>query len=116
MDNTAGVLAVVVALAFIVVWFLSWTVFSGSDKYGRMDIPGNAVIHLPAGETEVSFRTLLATNGGNGGLRVPPLSFAIRSAEGDLPDPTVRKDFGTTASVNGDIHVRVWRLKVESEG
>ena len=52
--NIAGVLAAgVVALAFIVVWFLSWTVFSGSDKYGRMDIPGNAVIHLPAGETEV---------------------------------------------------------------
>ena len=47
---------------------------------------------------------------------MPPLSFAIRSAEGDLPYPTVRKDFGTTASVNGDIHVRVWRLKVESEG
>lgn len=114
--NAAGVLAVLTAVAFVVVWFLSWTLLSESDKYGRVDVPGQAVVHLPAGETEVSFRTLLATNGGNGGLRIPPLSLGIRPVADGEPDPTVREDHGASSSVNGDIHARVWRVQVESEG
>lgn len=114
--NAAGILAVLAAIAFVVVWFLSWTLLSDSDKYGRVDVPGHAVIHLPAGETEVSFRTLLATNGGNGGLRIPPLSLGIQPVAGGEPDPTVRQDYGPSTSVNGDIHARVWRVQIESEG
>jgi hypothetical protein len=114
--NTAGILAALTAIAFVVVWFLSWTLLSNSDKFGRVDVPGHAVIHLPAGETEVSFRTLLATNGGNGGLRIPPLSLGIDPVDDGADDPTLREDYGPSSSVNGDIHARVWRLQVESEG
>lgn len=111
----AGSLALLAVIGLIVLWFLSWTVLSHSDKYGRVDIPGSAVLRLPEGEVQVSFRTLLATNGGNGALNVPPLSLGVHPADGVGPDPEIRKDFGTTASVNGDAHVRVWTLQVDHE-
>jgi hypothetical protein len=112
----AGSLALLAVVGLIVVWFLSWTLLSHSDKYGRVDIPGSAVLRLPEGEVQVSFRTLLATNGGNGALNVPPLSLGVHPADGVGPDPEVSKDFGTTASVNGDAHVRIWTLQVDHEG
>ena len=112
----AAVLAILfAALALVVVWFLSWTLLSHSDKYGRVSVPGEATLHLPAAELQVSFRTLLATNGGNGALNLPPLSLGIHPVGGG-EDPAVREDIGATKSVNGDAHARVWTVRIESEG
>ncbi len=74
------------------------------------------MLDLPEGELEVSFRTLLATNNGGGAINLPPLSLGIRPAEGGGPDPKVEEDVGTTTSVNGDAHIRVWTVKIEEEG
>ena len=112
----SALLAILAAIALIVVWFLSWTLLSHSDKYGRVNIPGETVLHLPAGEVQVSFRTLLATNGGNGALNLPPLSLGIHPAGGAGEDPAVKEDIGATKSVNGDAHARVWTVQVGSEG
>lgn len=112
-----ALLAIAAAVGLLVVWILSWTLLSHSDRYGRVDIPGSAVLHLPAGEIEVAFRTLTPTTNGSGGaLNVPPLSLGVHPANGKGPDPEVEEDFGTTASVNGDAHVRVWTLRIEREG
>jgi hypothetical protein len=82
-----------------------------------VNIPGSAVLHFPAGEVEVAFRTLTpTTNGGGGALNVPPLSLAVHPAGGRGADPELDEDYGTTASVNGDAHVRVWTMRVEREG
>lgn len=112
-----ALLAIAAAVGLLVVWILSWTLLSHSDRYGRVDIPGSAVLHLPQGEIEVAFRTLTpTTNGGGGALNVPPLSLGVHPANGKGPDPEVDEDFGTTASVNGDAHVRVWTVQIEREG
>jgi hypothetical protein len=112
----AGWLAVLGAIALLVTWILSLTALSNTDKYGRVDIPGQAVLSLPEGELEVSFRTLLATNNGGGAINLPPLSLGIRPAEGEGPDPEVEEDIGTTTSVNGDAHVRVWTVTIDEGG
>lgn len=112
----AGLGAVLAAVALIVVWFLSWTLLSHSDKYGRVDVPGTAVLDLPAGELQVSFRTQLATNGGQGALNIPPLSLGIHPTAAGGEEPEVREDIGATNSVNGDAHARVWTVRVPSEG
>lgn len=96
---------------------LSAFVLGHSDRYGRVDIPGQQVLHLPEGEIDVSFRTQLATSAGNGGgLTVPPLRLGVTSSDPSIPDPKVTEDHGTTVTVNGDSHVRVWRLQVASDG
>ena len=85
-----ALLAIAAAVGLLVVWILSWTLLSHSDRYGRVDIPGSAVLHLPQGEIEVAFRTLTpTTNGGGGALNVPPLSLGVHPANGKGPDPEV---------------------------
>jgi len=111
----AGWLAVLAAIALLVTWILSLTVLSHTDKYGRVDIPGQETLHFPAGELEVSFRTLLATNNGGGAINLPPLTLGIHPVGGG-PDPEVEEDIGTSASLNGDAHVRVWKVKIDEEG
>ncbi len=109
-------LAVAVVGTFVA-WIVSIFAFTGSDAYGRVNIPGQTVVHLPQGEVDVAFDTQLATSGGNsGGLTVPSLSLSVAPAAGGGPNPTLTQDFGSTTTVNADAHIRVWRMQVPHAG
>ena len=81
-------------------------------SYGEVEIPGSALIDLPAGEVIVSFR---AGEHRGRGLTVPKVNFDITPPSGS-PDPTVTEDLGSTVSVRGDAHRRVWFMRVAEPG
>jgi hypothetical protein len=84
------------------------------DAYGEIPIPGSADLHLPAGEVNVSFHTVV-TGQPVGGLPVPNLHLSIFAPAG-LPEVAVEEDWGTSTTVNNDARVRVWVLQVQEAG
>ena len=111
----AAVLTLVVAtVGFIVTVVLNAFVFDKYDAYGEVPVPGSSSLHLPAGETTVSFHTQTIGNP-SGGLPVPSLGLTIAPPEG-IPQPQVDEDWGTTTTVNNDVHIRVWTVQIPAEG
>jgi hypothetical protein len=110
----SAVLTLVVALVgFIVTVVLNAFVFDDYDAYGEVPIPGSSSLHLPAGEATVSFHTQTVGTT-SGGLPVPPLGLTIAPPEG-IPQPTVTENWGTTTTVNNDVHIRVWTVGIPAE-
>jgi hypothetical protein len=107
----SGVLAVV-SLGGVITTAVIGAAADKYGSYGEVPVPGFGVVHLPAGESIVSFH--VGGYGGNG-LRVPRLNFDITPPPG-APDPTVTEDLGATVSVNDDAHRRVWFMRVPVEG
>jgi hypothetical protein len=89
-------------------------VFDKFDAYGEVPIPGSTSLHLPAGEVNASFHTVI-TGQPSGGLPVPNLHLSIVSPK-DLPEVSVNENFGTSTTVNNDARVRVWVLQVPQAG
>jgi hypothetical protein len=111
----AAVLTLVVAaVGFIVTVVLNAFVFDKYDAYGEVPIPGSSSLHLPAGEATVSFHTQTIGNAG-GGLPVPSLGLTITPPEG-IPQPRVDENWGTTTTVNNDVHIRVWTVQIPADG
>jgi hypothetical protein len=79
--------------------------------YGEVAIPGSGQLYLPIGEVVISF---VADDDGPG-LTVPQLNVDITPPPG-APDPTVIEDLGSTVSVDGETHRRVWFMRVAAEG
>jgi hypothetical protein len=112
----SAVLTLVVAtIGFIVTVVLNAFVFDNYDAYGEVPIPGSASLHLPAGEATVSFHTQTVGSPSGGGLPVPPLGLTITPPEG-ISQPTVDENWGTTTTVNNDVHIRVWTVRIPAEG
>lgn len=112
----AAVLTLVVALVgFIVTLVLNAFVLDKYDAYGEVPIPGSSSLHLPEGEATVSFHTQTVGNMSGGGLPVPPLGLTIIPPEG-IPQPKVDENWGTTTSINNDVHIRVWTVQIPAEG
>jgi hypothetical protein len=111
----AVVTLVVATVGFIVTMVLNAFVFDDYDAFGEVRIPGSGSVHLPAGEATVSFHTQTVGSPSGGGLPVPPLGLTITPPEG-IPQPAVDEDWGTTTTVNNDVHIRVWTVQVPAEG
>lgn len=112
----ASVLTLVVAIiGFVVTMVLNAFVFDRYNAYGEVPIPGSGSLHLPAGEATVSFHTQTIGSPSGGGLPVPPLGLTILPPEG-VPEPQVTESYGTTTTINNDVHVRVWRVQIPAEG
>src|SRR5215212_1192351 len=112
----ASVVTLVVAVVgFIVTLVLNAFVFDEYDAYGEVPIPGSGSLHLPAGESTVSFHTQTVGSPSGGGLPVPSLGLTISPPEG-IPQPKVDENRGTTTSVNNDVHIRVWTVQIPVEG
>lgn len=110
-----AIVTMVVALAgFIATLVLNAFVFDEYDAYGEVPIPGSGNIHLPAGDVTVSLHVLVVGSS-NGGLPVPPLGLSITPPVG-VPKPEVTESSGSTTTINNDAHVRVWNIRVASEG
>jgi hypothetical protein len=113
-------IATIVLTVVLLVAGVGWGVYSlaasdPSAAYGRVPIPGTAVLHLPKGNLDVAYRehvpyTLV------GSLHVPRVGLAVTAAGGGGPDPVLRESFGSTAAVNGDAHRRVFRMRVTRDG
>jgi hypothetical protein len=109
-----AVLSIVAAgIGLIATLILNAFVLDEYDAYGEVPIPGSASLHLPAGETTVSFHTL-TTGRPTGGFPIPELSFSITPPEG-VAKPQVTESVGGTTSVNSDVHVRLWTVQVSQD-
>lgn len=101
----------VAALCFAAL--ISLVVLSGNGyrDYGEIDIPGSAVIELPAGKVIVSFH---AKTSGKG-ISVPPLRMDIEPPPG-IRDPGVYDALGGSVTTNDDVHRQVWVMQVDAPG
>ena len=113
----AGAVMVMVASAvgFVVTLVLGAFVLDKYDAYGEVPIPGTGKVHLPAGQATVSFHTVVLGSVNGGGLPVPHLVLDIDPPPG-VPNPRVTESVGSSTSVNGDIHRRVWVAQIPVEG
>lgn len=102
-----------VVAALCLAGLISLAVLGGSTykDYGEMDIPGSAVIDLPAGKVIVSFH--VKTSGE--GIAVPPLRMSIEPPPG-VRDPGVYDALGDSVTVNNEVHRQVWVMQVETAG
>ena len=111
----SAVLTLVVAVVgFIVTLALNAFLFDKYAAYGEVPIPGSGSLHLPAGEATVSFHTMTVGSTSGGGLPVPPLGLTITPPAG-LPEPLVTESWGTTTTINNDVHIRVWVVSVPQD-
>lgn len=108
----ATVFAAISVMGLITSIVLSGFVFDRHDAYGRIPIPGESTVYLPAGTVTVNFD--VRTNGGRG-TAVPPLRMNITPPPG-VADPDVTDDLGSSVTLNDQVHRRVWIMRVVSEG
>lgn len=97
----AGVIATLVLNAFVL---------DDYDAYGEVAIPGSGEVHLPEGDVNVSFHTLV-TGQPTSGFPIPRMSLSIEPPDG-VADPVVTESIGATTTVNSDTHVRVWTAQI----
>ncbi|HEX4305102.1 MAG TPA: hypothetical protein VHZ54_03620 [Solirubrobacterales bacterium] len=90
-----------------------------ANQYGRVPIPGHKVIHLPAGEIEVTVAAALPGRGNETPeLLLPPLTLTMK-ARGGQEAPTVAEDIGSSVNANDsevDTQRTAWKLQVPEEG
>jgi hypothetical protein len=114
----SAILTMVVGLVGLVgSLILNAFVLDEYDAYGEVPIPGVTRLHLPAGEVNASFHTVI-TGQLAGGLPVPNLNVSVvgPADRPDAPAVQVHEDVGTSTTVNNDAHVRVWVLHVPQAG
>lgn len=100
-------------IGFVVMLVMHVFVLDRYDAYGEVPIPGQASLHLPAGEATISFHTLVTGQAG-GGFPIPPLSLTIVAPDG-VPDPQVTESISGTTSVNSDVRVRLWVAQIPQD-
>ncbi len=103
------VVAGLIVVAIAVFAALPFLVFE--CPYGEVPIPGTAIVHLPAGETDVAVRTV-----GPADEPVAPLSIHIVGPEGTAPPQVTENPRTKHTSAQSDMLVRVWTVRVAQEG
>lgn len=111
----AGGIAAVSVAGIVVMLALNAFVLDKYDAYGEVPIPGKSTVYLPAGDVSVNFHAQVIGSPGGGGLPFPPLTMSITPPAG-IPDPEVVENHGSTTTINGDAHRRVWEMRVQREG
>ena len=92
---TLAILTLVVSIVgFIGSILLNAFAFDKYDAYGEVPIPGEASLHLPAGEVNITFHTRTVGSPGGGGLPIPDLGLSIDPPQG-VPEPQVTESFGS---------------------
>jgi hypothetical protein len=105
---------VVAVIGFIGSLVLS-TFFDDYNAYGEVPIPGEQSLHLPAGQVNITFHTVLVGGSNGNGLVIPPLGLDFVPPEG-VAQPEVTESFGTSTTVNNDARRRVWVAQIPVEG
>jgi hypothetical protein len=119
----AGVLLIPLsfaAMAVVGILGSSNIVWGEPNQYGRVDVPGTAVVHLPAGTVEVTAAVYIVGKG-NETVDVPlpdDLSVTVTPAGGSAP-VTVTPDVGSSGNTMDAHHNsvrRVYRVAVPADG
>jgi hypothetical protein len=105
---------VVAVIGFIGTLVLS-TFFDDYNAYGEVPIPGEQSVHLPAGQVNITFHTVLVGGSSGNGLVIPPLGLDFVPPDG-VAQPEVTESFGTSTTVNNDARRRVWVAQIPVEG
>lgn len=108
---------VVAAVGFLVSLLLNIFAFDDYDAYGEVPIPGEQELHLPAGEVDVNFATIVL-GGGNGSFYTPRLGISVTAPDGVDQDAVVVADSNLSSSttVNNDARAQVFTLRLPAEG
>src|SRR4051794_10630511 len=90
------VVPIAVLVGGFVWWIIATTVFDGSDRFGTVSVPGQKVIHLPAGQVDVYFKDHATGGSGDNSsdLGVIPVQISVTRADHDGADPTIRRASG----------------------
>jgi len=80
------------------------------DTYGDVAVPGSANLHLPAGEVDVTLRSVAPADEPS----VPPLSMRISGPDG-VSRAEVVENRRTTPLIAGDELVRIWVVRIAQE-
>ncbi|HME48584.1 SHOCT domain-containing protein [Mycobacterium sp.] len=112
----SAIVLMVVSLGGIVVSLVANAFFLDDyNAYGEVPVPGEATMHLPAGDVTISFHTQVIGTTNGGGLPIPDLGLTIVPPAG-VADPPVAENIGGTTTVNGDAHRRVWVTHIARAG
>jgi hypothetical protein len=109
------VLLIVSIAGFVTSLVLNVFVFDEYDAYGEVPIPGTATLHLPAGDTTVTFHSQIIGSTSGGGLPLPDLGVTINPPRG-VAKPQLTEDVGATTTVNNDARRRVWVAHIPETG
>jgi Short C-terminal domain len=96
-------------------------VWGEDNQYGRVDIPGSEVLHLPGHTVDVNLAVALPGRGNETpDLLIPKgLSLSVVPVDGGGRPVVIRQDIGGSENANDD-HVdtqrRVWKIDVPSDG
>jgi hypothetical protein len=106
--------AVVVGLVANIVVGLTSGSWTDSYKYGEVNVPGNAVLRLPAGSLDISLRELTA-----GSLQIPRHLW-VSVASGERVSASLTRDvsgeFGPTSKSSMLSYRRIWKARIPREG
>jgi hypothetical protein len=108
----------VVAVLGAFSWFLAGVGRDQSqhDAFGRADIPGSTVVHLPSGQVDVFYKEVLGVHDSFDLFSAPSVSLGVEAAANDGPNPPVEESHGTVSQVgNDDAHELVFRIDVPRE-
>jgi hypothetical protein len=108
-----GLIFIVLAIGTVVGGLIYWglTLNFDEDRYGSMVLPGQTVVHLPAGQVDLTFTMDLS----NQTVAIPVLRMTIEPLDGGT-GPTVDGRMGAALSVNGVTHIRVGRAVITRAG
>ena len=129
VKSRAGRIALTILLLFVATLIVmvpvgilgsSNVVWGEDNQYGRVDVPGTAVLHLPAGSLRVSAAVEIPGRGNETpNLPLPSdLALAVTPVRGSA-QPTVTRDLGTSANASDDqvnAQRQVWTVHVPSDG
>jgi Short C-terminal domain len=110
----AWVFVVLTFLVGLAAFILSSTAFSQIDAYGTVPVPGTKVVHLPAGNVDISFATNSASNGSS--FYTPGMSLQVTPAFGSGADPAVTDSSSSASTIGSQTSARVWKMQVPSAG
>jgi hypothetical protein len=113
--NVALVLWIVALVITFVVWLVSIFALDKAKAYGRMDVPGAAVVHLPAGQVDVAYHAYVPGSTDDVNLVIPSIDISAAPANGDGPAASLEESYGATVTINNDAHQRVARMQVPRE-
>ena len=106
--NKGGLTAAFAGLALVVMGVFPPLVLE--DTYGDVAVPGAANLHLPAGEVDVTLRSVAPADEPS----VPPLSIRISGPDG-VSRAEVVENRRTTPLIAGDELVRIWVVRIAQE-
>jgi hypothetical protein len=111
----AWVLVVLTFVGGLTAFILANTALSQIDVYGTVPVPGTKVLHLPAGEVDISFATDSAVNNG-GSFFTPGMSLRVTPASGSGANPTVTDSSSSASTIGSQTRARVFKLQVPNAG